>query len=157
MDKDSFDQIQKFLELPDLNYKSKADFVTKAVQEKLEEEAKKLASDEDHRIFYNELKKLNEDNKKLRGEFKDVKKGLQAVTTMYRITQQSAAINNPLNESMKKQLLKTFGEDKLRESIDKEVKYIQDSGLTEDEFARIIKKHTKEFNKEVEKQLKKKK
>jgi len=91
-----------------------------------------------------ELQAIQKDYDVLKGELIDVKKGLQAVQTMFGITQMSAAINNKLNQSMKRDLLKRFGEDKLRENIAKSIKEAQDMGMTEEMFSKILRKHTKD-------------
>jgi len=81
VDKEIFEQIQKFVDLSDLNYNSKADFLKKAAMAKIREEQNKLAAEEDNRAVYIELRKLNEDNKKLRGEFKEAKNGISKTSS----------------------------------------------------------------------------
>jgi len=74
MDREEFDKIEKFLKLPDSQFRFKAEFVTNAVKEKIAEIEKKHAFDEDHRMFNNELKKHEEQIKKLSKELKYFKK-----------------------------------------------------------------------------------
>ena len=91
---------------------------------------------------YNEdIADLREDNKKLREEFKDVKKGLLALKSVLDITQNSAAIENNFARLTKKELLRTVGKEKLREEIDKSIKEVKDMGISEEEFTRIMKKY----------------
>jgi len=100
-----------------------------------------------------ELEKLKEtvesqskNNREMREELKEVKTGLQVFSTMMEITQNSAVIDNRLAQETRKQTLKIFGKEEIREQIDKDIKEVQNSGITEEQFAKILKKYVKDSN-----------
>ena len=73
-DLETYEKIEQFLELPNLNFKSRADFVNKAIKEKIEKIEKELNIQEDHRLFNKKIDELVERVEKQEKELKYFKK-----------------------------------------------------------------------------------